>query len=78
MRKKDILSTMHSCFNKALADEFIFELLGRDAAAPHAIRCWAQRRIALGLNKFDDAQITEASALADAMDTQRRVLFGRE
>ena len=40
--------------------EHLFVLLGRDAAAPFAIRAWVQERIRLGKNTPTDPQITEA------------------
>lgn len=71
MRKRDILRTPSSCFNKAREDEFIFELLARDAAAPTTIRFWANERIRLGKNKRSDAQIVEAFELAESMEKWR-------
>jgi len=60
MLKKDEMMNAASCLNKAEMDERIFVLLGRDLAAPFAIRCWANERVRLGKNKADDPQITEA------------------
>ena len=49
----------------------IFVLLGRDAAAPVAIRAWVQERIRIGKNKSTDAQIEEAIQCADDMEFDR-------
>lgn len=56
-----------SCWNKARGNELVFVLLGRDPAAPAAIRAWCEARIKGGHNLATDAQITEALDLADAM-----------
>ena len=68
MRKRDELTDPQSCMSRAKDDEWTFVLLGRDAAAPYTIRAWAERRIQLGKNMPDDAQITEALACAVAME----------
>lgn len=70
MRKRDELSDPQSCMGRARDDEWTFVLLGRDAAAPDAIRHWAMRRIELGKNKPGDAQIVEAMACAAAMERE--------
>lgn len=57
-----------SCWNRAREDEIIFVLLGRDAAAPKAIRAWCNERIILGKNGPGDHQIREALVIADAME----------
>jgi hypothetical protein len=56
-----------SCWNRARNDELVFVLLGRDVAAPAAIRAWIRERIRTGKNQPDDAQIAEAFACANAM-----------
>ena len=61
-----------SCLNRAGDQEMIFVLLGRDAAAPTAIRRWAEERIRLGKNAATDEQILEALHCADFMDQQRK------
>lgn len=60
MKKHDELTDPRSCMNRARDDEWVFVLLGRDAAAPVAVRAWIAERIRLGKNKLDDEQITEA------------------
>lgn len=63
MRKCDELSDRGSCLNRARDDEMVFVLLGRDAAAPAAIRAWVAERIRLGKNRPDDGQVLEAEAV---------------
>jgi hypothetical protein len=70
MKKRDELADTTSCLNRAKEDELLFVLLGRDRAAPFAIRAWTAHRIRLGLNSANDAQIAEALACADAMEAQ--------
>lgn len=60
MRKRDELSDLNSCMNKAHDDEWTFVLLGRDPAAPEAIMAWVRERVRIGKNKWSDPQITEA------------------
>jgi hypothetical protein len=60
MRKRDELTRADSCMSRAREDEWTFVLLGRDAAAPAAVRAWIAERIRLGKNQPDDAQIREA------------------
>lgn len=67
MRKRDELSDPRSCLNRAKSDEWVFTLLGRDAAAADTVRFWIQKRIALGKNEPDDAQIAEAKAWISAV-----------
>jgi hypothetical protein len=62
MRKRDEISDMGSCLNKAREDEWLFVLLGRDKAAPAAVRAWIDERLRIGKNKPTDAQIVEAEA----------------
>lgn len=57
-----------SCWNKAENGEMVFVLLGRDKAAPHAIREWAKERVRLGKNRQDDYQIQEALKAADSIE----------
>jgi hypothetical protein len=71
MRKRDELTLPQSCMSRARDDEMTFVLLGRDAAAPAAIRVWCNERVRLGKNQVEDAQIQEALACADTMDRER-------
>ena len=50
----------------------IFVLLGRDAAAPVAIRAWVAERLRLGKNVATDAQIVEALDCAKTMEAEGR------
>jgi len=67
MRKSQEMFDPESCLNRAKDGEFLFVLLGRDAAAPAAIRAWCKERIRLGKNTEDDPQIVEAMECADRM-----------
>ena len=71
MRKVDELSNPNSCLNKAKDDEMLFVLIGRDVAAPQAIRAWVEARIKLGKNQRDDAKIIEALQCAQKMEESR-------
>ena len=71
MRKKDELSNPVSCMSRAEPDEMTFVLLGRDSAAPYAIRMWVRERVRSGKNKVHDPQIVEALACADTMERER-------
>jgi hypothetical protein len=62
MRKRDELTDPNSCLSRARADELLFVLLGRDRAAPVAVRAWIEERIRSGKNARADAQIVEAEA----------------
>ena len=68
MRKRDELTNSNSCMSRAAEDEMTFVLLGRDEAAPAAIRFWVGERIRIGKNVETDAQIIEALACADSME----------
>jgi hypothetical protein len=57
--------------NKARNDEMTFVLLGRDAAAPVAIRAWIAERIRLGKNSPNDSQVVEAELCARTMEKER-------
>ena len=61
-----------SCWNKAAKDEMVFVLLGRDAAAPAAIRAWIAERIRLGKNKLGDHQIINAENCAQYMEIKQK------
>jgi len=59
--------------NRARDDEWTFVLLGRDLAAPAAVRAWIEERIRLGKNERDDEQILEAEHWIDSvLDEQDR------
>jgi hypothetical protein len=60
MRKKNELTDPNSCMSRAHEDEWTFVLLGRDRAAPAAVRAWIEERIRLGKNTRTDTQIYEA------------------
>ena len=47
MRKHEELTNPLSCLSRARHNEMTFVLLGRDAAAPAAIRAWVKERIRL-------------------------------
>lgn len=70
MRKNLELTLKHACMQHAHPEEMTFVLIGRDAAAPHAIRSWAAERIRLGKNAETDEQIVEALACATTMETE--------
>ena len=72
MRKRDELTSPQACMVRARDDEMTFVLLGRDAAAPVAIRAWIAERIRLGKNQPDDAQIVEAEQCAQIMEQERQ------
>jgi hypothetical protein len=72
MLKRDELERPGSCWNKAHDDERLFVLLGRDEAAPTAIRAWIDERIKIGKNVPGDAQIMEALECAQLMEEERR------
>lgn len=71
MRKRDELNNPAGRMARARDDEMTFVLLGRDAAAPAAIRAWAAERIRLGKNRPDDPQIVEAEECARIMEAER-------
>lgn len=56
------------CYGKALWDEPIFVLLGRDPFAPALVRRWANWAV---LNGKDPEQVACAFAIADQMDRFR-------
>jgi hypothetical protein len=72
MRKKDELSREHTCMHSAHPEEMVFVLLGRDPAAPAAIRAWVSERIRLGKNINTDPQLTEAEECARVMEEEGR------
>jgi hypothetical protein len=70
MRKRDELTEPSACMARARDDEMVFVLLGRDAAAPAAIRAWIRERIRLGRNAPDDWQLIEAERCARTMEAE--------
>jgi hypothetical protein len=60
MKKRDELTDPTSCMSRARDEEWTFVLLGRDRAAPVAVRAWIEERIRLGKNTRADAQILDA------------------
>ena len=76
MRKKDELSREHTCMRHAHPEEMVFVLLGRDPAAPIAIRAWIAERLRLGKNIDTDPQITEATECARVMEAEGRQWVG--
>lgn len=72
MRKRDELTDPRSCLSRAREDEWTFVLLGRDAAAPAAVRAWVAERIRLGKNAATDPQIVEAEAWCRAVEAEQR------
>lgn len=72
MRKKDELSRPDTCMAHAHEEEMVFVLLGRDLAAPVAIRAWVAERLRLGKNVDTDPQIVEALDCARTMEVEGR------
>ncbi len=72
MRKRDELTHQGSCLNRARDDEWLFVLLGRDAAAPIAVRAWIEERIRIGKNQWADPQIVEALAWVRTVEAEQR------
>lgn len=71
MRKRDELTNPASCMSRASDNEWTFVLLGRDVAAPAAVRAWIEERIRLGKNRRDDAQIAEAERWIENVQAER-------
>lgn len=71
MRKHAELKNPQSCMSRARLEEMTFVLLGRDAAAPVAIRAWIKERIRIGKNRLGDAQLVEAESCAMRMEIER-------
>lgn len=71
MKKKDELTDPSSCMSKARDDEWTFVLLGRDAAAPVAVRAWVAERLRLKKNEPDDLQIQEALGWASIVESEQ-------
>lgn len=68
MLKREELTNSTSTLNKAGDGEMLFILLGRDPAAPAAIRAWVEERIRLGKNELRDQQIMTALRCASELD----------
>jgi hypothetical protein len=71
VRKRDELTDPKSCMSWAGNEEWTFVLLGRDRAAPAAIRAWIGERIRLGKNARTDPQIVEAEAWIAAVEAEQ-------
>lgn len=71
MIKREELTNTNSCMSRARDDEMTFVLLGRDPAAPMAIRAWVSERIRIGKNTFGDPQIKEAIECGRRMELAR-------
>lgn len=70
MIKVEELKNPASCLSRARDHEMLFILLGRDVAAPAAIRAWVNARILLGKNRWTDLQIQEALYCAEQMEAE--------
>lgn len=70
MIKSKELTDPNSCMSKAKDDEMTFVLLGRDKAAPVAIKAWIAERLRLGKNTIDDDKIKEAILCAMRMESK--------
>jgi hypothetical protein len=70
MRKREELVHPSGCLAKAGDDEMLFILLGRDVAAPVAIRAWIGERLRLGMNRPSDRKIVEAEQCARIMEAE--------
>ena len=68
MLKRDELSNPNSCLNRAADGEECFVLLGRDAAAPVAIRAWVAERLRIGKNQPGDETIVDALRTASNLE----------
>lgn len=66
-----------NCYARALPDEHVFVLLGRDPATPSTIRFWMGERARLGKNKDPDDlhKLGEAGMVADAAEKWRAALI---
>ena len=70
MRKREEATRPDSCLNKAFENEMLFVLMGRDPAAPVAIRAWIAERIRLHRNSPSDGQILNAIVCAEIMEKE--------
>lgn len=71
MTRREEITDINSCFNRANNDEMLFILMGRDIAAPGTVLSWVLERVRLGKNKMSDPQILEALAWADKITKQQ-------
>ncbi len=78
MRKKDEISSADSCMQRAHEMEMTFVLLGRDPAAPVAVRAWVAERIRIGKNRADDPHVVDALEVARIMEEEGRRWADRE
>ena len=76
MIKADEARREGSCFTRALWDEELFLLMGRDESAPGAIEWWAKDRLARGKNVVTDEEIVEAFILAKRMREEHARIRG--
>ena len=76
MRKRLELTDPASCMSRARDDEMTFVLLGRDKAAPAAVRAWIEERIRLGKNTREDPQILEAERWIVTVATEQMAARG--
>ena len=78
MRKHLEITSPKSCIAHAHPQEMVFVLLGRDAAAPAAIRAWVSERVRLGKNATgpDRDQLVEALECAKTMESEGRQWVG--
>jgi hypothetical protein len=72
VRKNQEALNPNSCLNRAYENEMLFILMGRDPAAPVAIRAWIAERIRLLRNRPTDQQIIDAVACAEIMEKECR------
>lgn len=68
---RKFIELKNGCMAKAFDDEPTFVLLGRDPAAPVAIRAWIAERLRSGKNHVNDAQIVEARQLLVTMENEQ-------
>lgn len=72
MTKAENIADPASCWNRAGDGEEVFILLGRDPAAPEAVRAWAHARLVQRKNTLKDEQIQSALKWADAVEKNQR------
>ncbi len=78
MRKRQELTDPTSCMSRAREDEMTFVLLGRDRAAPIAVRAWIKERIRSGKNNWDDPQMIEARQWIETVESEQAEALCRE
>lgn len=72
MLKKEEMTILGSCLQKAEDEEMVFVLLARDPCASMAVDMWCDLRVACGKNKETDQEILEARDAARQMRAQYR------